>query len=244
MDGVTETPFATLRPHTTHAHVVDLLGLRILAGDVPPGAALPTEGVLSGQLAVSRGALREAVKALVAKGLLEVRPRTGTRVRPREAWNFLDRDVLRWQRQADEERLLRNLSELRHAVEPEAARLAAARAGDDELDQLREAYAAMERAVEGGDLPAFNDADVAFHRTLLRAAGNDLFGSLEQAIEVSLRDSFTALSARPGAPRATLPLHRAVLDAVTAGDPELAAAAAYRVVYGARDTATDRDGPR
>ncbi|MQA02422.1 MAG: FCD domain-containing protein [Streptosporangiales bacterium] len=235
MGGVNETPFLAVRPHTTHAHVVDQLGLRILAGEVTPGVALPTEAVLAGQLGVSRGALREAVKALVAKGLLEVRPRTGTRVRPRDAWNFLDRDVLRWQREADEQRLLRNLTELRHAVEPEAARLAADRATDAELDELRRTYATMESAAESGDMPTFNEADVAFHRTLLRAADNDLFGSLEQAIEVSLRDSFTTLSAKPGAPDATLPLHRAVLDAVLARDGELAAAAAYRVVFGARD---------
>lgn len=230
-----DTGTVTVRPHTTHAHVVDLLGLRVLAGEVTPGEVLPTEGVLSGQLGVSRGALREAVKVLVAKGLLEVRPRTGTKVCQRDAWNFLDNDVLRWQRQADADRLLRNLTELRHAVEPEAARLASARAGEETLEELRRAYSTMESAVEAGDMTTFNDADVTFHRTLLRAADNDLFASLEQAIEVALRDSFTALSATPGAPGATLPLHRAVLDAVAARDGERAAEASYRVVFGARD---------
>lgn len=225
------------RPHTTHAHVVDHLGLRILSGEVRPGTALPVEADLAHELGVSRGALREAVRVLVAKGLLEVRPRTGTRVRARDEWNFLDRDVLRWQQQTDQNRLLRNLTELRHAVEPEAARQAAARAGDDELASLREAYGAMAAAVDDADVDRFNAADLAFHRALLRASGNDLFGSLEQAIEVSLRESFVALSAKPGASKAVLPLHRAVLDAVAARDPDLAAAAAHRVVYGGRESA-------
>jgi DNA-binding FadR family transcriptional regulator len=225
------------RPHTTHAHVVDHLGLRILSGEAQPGAVLPVEADLAQQLGVSRGALREAVRVLVAKGLLEVRPRTGTRVRAREDWNFLDRDVLRWQQQTDQNRLLRNLTELRHAVEPEAARLAATRAGDDELTELREAYGAMRSAVDDADVDRFNAADLAFHRALLRASGNDLFGSLEQAIEVSLRESFIALSATPGASKAVLPLHRAVLDAVVARDPDLAVVAAHRVVYGGRESA-------
>lgn len=234
MTAVTDADRGGARPHTTHAHVVDALGMRILLGQAQPGTNLPVEQDLADQLGVSRGALREAVKTLVAKGLLEVRPRTGTRVRARDAWNFLDPDVLRWQRRADEDRLLRNLTELRHAVEPEAARIAAERASEEDLDELRTAYAEMQDAVDAGDRARFNDADVAFHRTLLRAGGNDLFRSLERALEVSLRDSFVALSATPGAPRATLPLHRAVLDAVTARDPDAAAATAHRVVYGAR----------
>src|SRR5690242_14569228 len=105
---------------TTHERVVDELGRRVVGGVWEPGQPLPVEDLLAAEIGVSRGVLREAVKALVAKGMLRVRPRTGTRVLPPGHWNHLDRDVLRWKQAGDATALLRDTSELRRIVEPEA----------------------------------------------------------------------------------------------------------------------------
>ena len=106
---------------TMHQRVVDELGQRIVDGAWEPGDPLPVEDTLAAEIGVSRGVLREAVKSLVAKGMLRVRPRTGTRVLPPEQWNHLDPDVLRWKQAGDAVALLRDTSELRRIVEPAAA---------------------------------------------------------------------------------------------------------------------------
>ncbi len=103
---------------TMQQRVADDLGRRIVAGAWQPGSPLPVEDALASELGVSRGVLREAVKSLVAKGMLRVRPRTGTRVLPPEDWNHLDPDVLRWKQSGDAAGLLRDTGELRRIVEP------------------------------------------------------------------------------------------------------------------------------
>lgn len=213
-----------------HGQVVDRLGQRILRGDVQPGHALPPETELCEELGVSRGALREAIKALRAKGLVDPRPRIGTRVRPREQWNFLDPDVLRWGQEADRNALLADLSDLRSAVEPAAASAAALRGADAELQQASQAFSAMETAANAADHPAFNQADYLFHRAILRASHNDLFVSLGNAIDIALHESFNVSSQLPGAMVASLPRHRAVLNAVLAHDAHMAAQAAVELV--------------
>ena len=114
--------------------VIDDLGRRIVRGEVQPGDALPQEAALCHQLGVSRTVVREAVKALAAKGLVDSRPKRGTVVRPSRAWSFLDPEVLQWQTETDPDgRQLTYLTELRQAVEPVAAAMAAARASEEEI---------------------------------------------------------------------------------------------------------------
>src|SRR5881398_3488194 len=126
-----------------HGELVHEIGVRILRGELRPGDLLPTEEELQGELAVSRTVLREAIKVLAAKGLVEARPKIGTRVRPRDAWNLLDPDVLAWQqRGAGSPSLLRALTEVRRSIEPAAAELAASRADAGDL-------AALGAALEG-----------------------------------------------------------------------------------------------
>src|SRR5437762_13484700 len=79
-----------------HGAIARKLGADILSGNYPTGATLPTEAMATETLGVSRAAYREAVQALIAKGLVESRPKAGTRVLPRERWNLLDPDVLAW----------------------------------------------------------------------------------------------------------------------------------------------------
>ncbi len=218
---------------TAHQRVVDELGRRIVGGAWEPGDALPVEDALAAGIGVSRGLLREAVKALVAKGMLRVRPRTGTRVLPPEHWNHLDRDVLRWKQAGDSAALLRDTGELRRIVEPEAARLAADRAGPDDVRALYASLAAMEAAAANPGRKGYVEADIAFHRALLDAGGNRLLGSLGRAVGIALEHSFLVSIRTPGAVEASLPGHRAVVQAVEARDPAAAAAAVLAIVEAA-----------
>ncbi|MFJ6646242.1 FadR/GntR family transcriptional regulator [Streptomyces sp. NPDC091290] len=218
---------------TTHQRVVDLIGQRIVDGAWEPGAPLPVEDALSSEIGVSRGALREAVKSLVAKGMLHVRPRTGTRVLPPEHWNHLDPDVLRWKQTGDAAALLRDTSELRRIVEPAAARLAAERADPGHVRALRDALTAMETAAAHPGRSGYVEADIAFHRALLDAGGNRLLGSLGRAVEIALEHSFVISTQTPGAVEASLPGHRAIVRAVEAHDPAAAATAVQALIEAA-----------
>ncbi|MER7645485.1 FadR/GntR family transcriptional regulator [Streptomyces sp. NPDC126522] len=227
---------------TTHQRVVDELGRRIVGGAWEPGVPLPVEDTLAAEIGVSRGLLREAVKALVAKGMLHVRPRTGTRVLRPEHWNHLDPDVLRWKQAEDATALLRDTGELRRIVEPEAARLAADRAGPDEVRVLYEALAVMEAAAANPDRTGYIEADIAFHRALLDAGGNRLLGSLGRAVGIALEHSFLLSTRTPGAVEASLPGHRAVVEAVEARDPAAAAAAVLAIVEAAEQEIAQSPG--
>lgn len=215
--------------HTKRRHASDALGLRILKGEVEPGEQLPNETDLVAELGVGRGAVREAVKALEAKGLLESRPRTGTRVKDRDQWNFLDADVLRWMRVTRPDRLAEELSDLRGAIEPQAAALAARRATKEDLDAIVSAYHRMSAAALN-ESATFVEADMDFHLAILEGTHNDLFVSLGHAIGVALFDSFHKGMEAPGAVRASLPRHELVLNAIRVGDGHAASAAALGLV--------------
>src|SRR5882762_613163 len=123
-----------------HGRIVHAIGRRILSGDLRPGELLPAEP----ELGASRTVVREAVKVLAAKGLVESRPKTGTRVRPPASWNLLDPDVLAWQQEGTPQPIfLRKLTEVRLIVEPAAAELAARRARAPELTTLDGAFLEM-----------------------------------------------------------------------------------------------------
>jgi DNA-binding FadR family transcriptional regulator len=220
-----------LGPHRTmHGQVVEWLGRRIVSGELSHGSQLPNEADLAAQLRVSRGGIREAVKALAAKGLVEPRPRLGTRVLPREQWNLMDREVITWHSAAED--FLTDLLELRLMVEPSAAALAAERATDEQLATLEAAYTDMAEHAPG--LPAteraFVTADLTFHLTLLRASGNQLVEQLGRLLEPGLHHGLQASSHAPGGVAATLPLHRAVLLAVRGHRPGAAAKAMRRLI--------------
>jgi DNA-binding FadR family transcriptional regulator len=243
--GVQRRAEIVVRFRTMHQRVVDELGRRIVDGVWTPGLPLPVEDVLAGEIGVSRGVLREAVKALEAKGMLRVRPRTGTRVLPPRHWNHLDRDVLRWQQAGDPAALLRETGELRRIVEPEAARLAAVRARPADVRALQEALTAMETAAAEPGRDGYVEADLAFHRALLDAGGNRLLGSLGRAIAIALEHSFGVSIEAPGAVEASLPMHRAVVEAVERGDPAAASAAVLRIIDSSeREIAESPSRPR
>lgn len=213
-------------------NALDRLGEAIVAGRWSPGESIPPEPTLGTQLGVSRTVVREAVKSLVAKGMLATGPKVGTRVLSAEQWNWFDPDVVAWQSKAGLTReYLRDLQEMRRIVEPAAVRLAAERAGAQDLAGIEAAYAGMKDAIEhGGD---YVRHDLAFHQGLLRACHNRMLVQMSKAIGALLRTSFEISTARPDSPAQSLPLHRAVLDAVIARDPAEAERASLRLIDGA-----------
>ena len=217
-----------------HGSTVDLLGEAIVAGRYAVGASLPPEPVLCSELGVSRTVIREAVKSLIAKGLLVTGPKVGTRVLPEEQWNCFDPDVVAWQLKAGLTcEYLRDLQELRRMVEPAAVRLAAQRATPQDIAEIELAYAGMKQAVDhGGD---YVTHDLRFHQGLLRACHNRMVVEMSKALGALLRTSFEISTSRPDGPASSLPLHRAVLDAVIARAPQKAERAILVLIDGAHD---------
>jgi DNA-binding FadR family transcriptional regulator len=215
-----------------HGRVVEWIGLRIVSGEFAHGSQLPNEGELAARLNVSRGGVREAIKALAAKGLVEPRPRLGTRVLPRRDWNLMDREVIDWHGRAADVTFLGDLLDLRQVVEPAAAGLAAERATDGQIEELAAAYAGMAHNAEDlvANEAAFVDADLAFHLVVLRASGNQLVEQLGRLLEAGLHHALEATSHLPGGVAATLPLHRSVLQAVRARRPAAAERAMHKLL--------------
>jgi DNA-binding FadR family transcriptional regulator len=220
-----------------HGRVVEWLGMRIVSGEFAAGSQLPNEAELAASLSVSRGGVREAIKALAAKGLVEPRPRLGTRVLSRPEWNLMDRDVIEWHGYAADLSFLSDLMELRLMVEPGAAHLAAERADEEQIAILEAAYAGM--AAHADNLPAdedaFVEADLAFHLTVLRSSGNQLVEQLGRLLEAGLHHALEATAHLPGGVKATLPLHRAMLTAIKGRKPVAAQRATRRLL----DTTVD-----
>ena len=216
-----------------HGHTVDLLGEAIISGRYGEGAIIPPEPILGEELGVSRTVVREAIKALAAKGLIVTGPKVGSRVLPQDVWNWFDPDVIAWQASAGlTPEFLRDLQDLRRVVEPAAVRLAAERASEADIAELEAAYAGMKLAIEkGGD---YVTSDLRFHHGLLRAARNRMLTQMSKALNALLRTSFEISTARSNGPALSLPMHRAVLDAVKAHDPVKAERAILKLIDGAR----------
>lgn len=218
-----------------HGEVVARLGLRMIRGDYEPGARIDIDA-LEAELGVSKTVVREALRVLGAKGLVDSRPKRGTFVRERDAWNLLDTDVMMWRREAqrDDDRLLADLSELRDVIEPAAARLAAQRRTDDDLLQLETAFQRFKDA--GQNITKLTAADLDFHLLLLKATHNELYSRLDVMIihAVSARNR---IQHHPGARWLDpVPDHHNVLEAIRNRDDD---AAEIAMRHALRDSAID-----
>lgn len=203
--------------------LANLIGRRILNGELKPGDQLPPEAELLAQTGVSRTTMREAVKLLVSKGLIEAKPKSGTRVRPSSDWSLLDPTVLRWQfDNRDDLKELLLLFEIRRLIEPEAAALAASRGTNAKRLAIGQAY----EALEGSSQTQVNliEADVGFHIAVLNAAENKYLLSLGTVIEMAIKSTARFSRMRPGGLQHSLPLHRSVYDSILAERPEVARA--------------------
>ncbi|NII12192.1 FadR family transcriptional regulator [Oleiagrimonas sp. C23AA] len=215
-----------------HGLVVQELGQRIVGGALQPGEILPREATLAEQMDVSRTSLREAMKVLSAKGLVEARPKIGTRVRDQRFWNQLDPDVLAWRCQSmPTDDFVQKLVEMRDIIEPAAAAAAARRRDEAHLQQLGEALQAM---ADADDRDAWTVADVDFHEAMLSATGNELLTSLFAVIETAM-SSYFALSARSAEDfKYSLPHHEKVFEAIRKQQPEVARRAMQRIIADSR----------
>jgi DNA-binding FadR family transcriptional regulator len=207
--------------------MLEALGRAIVTGAYE-GRRFPTEAELAVQHMVSRSVTREAVKMLTAKGLLTARPRKGTTVQPSSSWNLFDTDVLRWllERKFSLE-LLRQFSELRIAIEPEAAALAAREARAPAIAEIRSGYERMEEAEASGEDTL--EADIGFHIAVLNASANPFYMQFRDVVATALRTSIRFTNRFKGR-TASLPAHHAVLAAIEAGDREAARGAMAAII--------------
>ncbi|MET0308186.1 MAG: FadR/GntR family transcriptional regulator [Sphingomonas sp.] len=209
--------------------VAHYLGSAIVSGQIAPGERLTGEVENAEALDVSRSAYREAVQVLTAKGLVESRPKAGTRVLPRSRWNILDPAVLAWAFSGEPDLdFVRDLFELRAIVEPNAARLAAERRDKTDIRDLKDALVRMRRhtlATEEG-----RAADRDFHDALLRATHNAALVALSASIGAAVNWTTQFKQRVRALPRDPVPDHARVCDAVVAGDAEAASAAMRALV--------------
>ena len=212
-----------------HARVLDGLGTAIAGGRTPVGALLYIDD-LAAEYGVSRSVIRECLRVLASMGLVESRRRVGTRICPREEWNVFDPQVIRW-RLASDDRVgqLRSLTELRAAVEPEAAALAALRGRLDEGSGLVALAAQMWSAGMEGDLDTFLRLDVEFHRRVLAGSGNEMFLKLSSLVGevLSGRHQYGLMPHHPD--ELALSLHADVAQAIQRREESLAREAMRRI---------------
>ena len=199
--------------------MLDTLGRAIVHGRYED-RSFPTEGELAKQHGVSRSVTREAVKMLTAKGLLSARPRQGTIVQNKASWSLFATDVLRWllERKFSID-LLQHFNELRIAIEPEAAALAARHCDAADLRVMEAGLERMTAADEGQD--DILEADIAFHVAILRASHNPFYAQFRDVVTTALRTSIRFTNRLKGH-SASIADHRAVLDAIAARDPDRA----------------------
>lgn len=217
--GGSRTMEANRRLNGSVAHKLAIL---IITGRLQPGETLPNEDELSASLSVSRTAYREGIRTLVAKGLVETRPKTGTKVCPRSKWSLLDPDVLAWHLESEPSYdLIVSLFEIREVMEPAAAAFAALRRDDLDIGTMASALSSLEH-VRIGSAEGL-ESDLAFHRALLRATRNEPLFALSSVIESTMRWSVRlTLTAFPDAHEDSLPDHKGVLQAIIAQDAALA----------------------
>lgn len=197
------------------------LGRRIVAGSIETGTMLDDENALAERYEVSRVVVRDAVKILVGKGLLDVRRGIGTRVRARDRWILLDDDVLAWHLSAPPSAsFLAQLMEIRLAIEPKAARWAAERATKSDIAQIQNALQGMEDAT--GSSESFIIADALFHKAVLKAAHNEFLSGFEGVIYSALLVSVRITNKDPRDNGASIPFHRDVFNAISENDGDRA----------------------
>ena len=213
-----------------HGQIVEHLGTVIAEGGIEVGQQIVPEA-LADQFSVSRPVVREALKVLEAKGLIAARPRTGTRVRPAAEWSLLDPDVIRWRSTGpDSSRQLAELLGIRSAIEPFAARDASRRATPTDIQGMVDALEAMASSVVEQDWESFTEADVLFHRALLRASGSLTVMQLAEPIEAALRVRRRQRLVPAYLSDEAVAMHQAILDAIVSHDGPGAELMSRRIV--------------
>jgi DNA-binding FadR family transcriptional regulator len=220
--------------------IANHIGIAIVTGVYSADNPIPIEAELCREYDASRPVLREAVKMLTAKGLLGARPRRGTWVQPEDRWNLLDPDVLGWLLERKfSPALLIEFTEMRLAVEPGAATLAANVAGPEEKAAISHAIERMQAADRGDDDPL--DSDIAFHVAVLRASRNRFYAQLTGFTSTALRFSIRMTNRYKGVRLASVADHKKVADAIIAGKASAAGEAMRRLIQEALEIICKRE---
>ncbi len=197
------------------------LGRRIVAGHYKPDEMLDEENTLAERYKVSRVVVRDAVKILVGKGMLDVRRGIGTKVRSRDQWSMLDDDVLAWHLSFPPNfEFLKQLMDIRISIEPKASRWAAERGTNEDIEAIHKAYLDMEE--KEGNEQSFVVADAVFHHKILLAAHNEFLKSIEGVVFSALLVSIKLTNTDPNSNKKSLPYHKELYQAIAARDGELA----------------------
>ena len=218
-------------PENLHGRVTRALALRVIQAErTQARLVFPNEAGLCHQLGVSRSIVREAVKVLADKGMIEVRPRSGTCARPRSEWNLLDPDILAWQAQLEPDaRLLRDLCEVRLAIEPTASAFAALRGTPDEIALIG---SCLEQRVANGT--ASHESvillNLQFQSAIVAASHNALFRQLSAVIREPFRAALSYTTRLSASVVLELEGYREVYDAIRSHDPLGARAASEKIV--------------
>jgi DNA-binding FadR family transcriptional regulator len=216
--------------------VIDGIGRRIVSGDIAPLSFLPTEPELCSEYQVSRTSVREAMRVLATKGLIQIRQKVGTRVQAKDNWNFFDFDILRWHHEEGRgHEVMRDLVELRQILEPAAAKLAASRATIQDQGRLKQALELMEKSVDSND--DFAKADVEFHLAVYAASHNSLMRQFGNVVADFLQRAFSLQQSTVSDPAILLVdalSHAQVYDAINRGEGEEAFQAMLSLVLEAK----------
>lgn len=240
MTGASSKGFASMSSHfqkytdstlSSHDQVARALGTDIIAGIYPPGSKIPAEAEILERFGISRTVLREVLKTLTAKGLIVSKTRVGTKVLDQSNWNMFDSDVLSWKvAHGFDAEFRRELAEIRLAIEPEAAALCADRATPEQIAALRESIDEMGES--SLSRIAFAEADLRFHQRIGDASGNMMMRAISAIIETALVASFTMSSPvdEKAEHKKSVRLHRAIVDAIEAGDAAAAREAMRKTI--------------
>ncbi|AVA25355.1 FadR/GntR family transcriptional regulator [Rhizobium sp. NXC24] len=223
--------YGTIPRRGVFGYFVHELGRRIVGGDYPVGSTLPNEPELVEQFGISRTVIREAMKCLAGKGLVEIKTRVGTRVKDRSNWHHLDTDVMVWYYETGPSvEIMRSIKDLRRVLEPEATARAAARGTAEDLAAIASAYDDMVSTI--GDVNTNADADLRFHTAIFAATRNMIYAQLIDLIAVAIYAN-RALSSHDEVAegqKRSLPYHKDVLDAIVARDADAALKASHRLL--------------
>jgi DNA-binding FadR family transcriptional regulator len=220
------------QPKNLNAQTVERLGQQIVRGHYKEGQQLPIEPELCHEFGVSRPIVREATKILIAKGLLNSKPKVGTVVQSRSRWNLLDPDVLHWVTQSlPANEFLDMLFEARMAIEPSAAMLAAQKASDEDIAIIGKSY---EEMVSAPTIAKSIEPDVRFHQAILDATGNDVIRYIGHTLHNALTISISLTSWHEEIHELSLSRHEAVYLAIAERNPEKAREAVRTLLIDSR----------
>jgi DNA-binding FadR family transcriptional regulator len=233
------TQFTNIGEEKKHlnAQVARELAVKILSGDIKEGETLPSEPVLCAKMGVSRTAFREAIKMLYSKGMVDSKPKVGTRVCEKTKWNFLDVQLLEWMVDVETtEDIYHQFLELRRSIEPRACALAAQNATKEQRIAMTTVFQRMVHVSENFDQADWIEADAQFHRMIFISTGNSFFVPFGNVLATIFKWFFLFSSKEGGV---CIAEHRDMYEAIMAGESERAYNACLSLMHTHKHRLTD-----